>query len=732
MMRQALKRIRTISALLAASMFVVACTGAPGGGQPGGGAAGKPAGKPEVAPISVSTSAITKGLLSPTLSYSGNVQARTQVNLVPRISARLEKLNADIGDEVKSGDVIAELDRAQLDTQVQQAEAAVASAQAKLEQTQASAKPEDIAAAQAVVDQAQARLQQARAGGRPEEIAAARAAAEQAAAKAGQVAGGARDEDRQALQAAIDQAEAQQDQLRAQLTAAQNALSESKYRLEQARAGLGGPGVRPEDISQATATLETNRSKLDALKNPRPEDIRTAELDVSKAQSDLEAARDARDNCGRSSTTTTNRSTTTNSTGTSTSQSRSTSQQSCSSAQKDQLDALIESAKINLAQKQNALQKVKTPNPYDVQQAEQAVATSEANLQKLRYGGNSDVATLELALARSQSEVDRLQGAVDQASSSIASAQARLDTAANPDPRDVAQAQAAAEQARANLAKTANADPYAVQQQAAALDQARAQLDSRLRPFTEQDIRVAAAAVDQAAAGLEATRVQAAESIIRAPFNAVIAQKLLSPGAMASPNTPIVSLVSKDVEVVVQVEEARLGQVQRGQAASLQVAAYPGRQIPAAVSAVAPSADTRSRTFPVRVVPTQQDGTLRDGMFAQVTIQGVGQPALLVPNAAIVTRAGRSQVFAVTDNRAQARELRLGETDGTFTAVADGSVAEGDQVVVTNPDALTDGAPVAIQQRDVDPKTLPSTKAPAPGAPGAAGDGQGGQAGTGR
>ena len=711
-------RIRTISAMLAAAMLLGACTGLPGGGgQPAGGAPGKPSGKPEVAAISVGTAAVIKDLLSPTLSYSGNVQARTQVNLVPKISARLEKLNADIGDEVTAGDVIAELDHAQLDAQVQQSEAAVTSAQAKLEQTQASAKPEDIAAAQAVVDQAIARLQQARAGGRPEEIAAARAAAEQAAVKAEQVARGARDEDRQGLQAAIDQAEAQQDQLRAQLTAAQTALSESRYRLEQARSGRGGPGVRPEDIATAQATLETNRIKVAQLKNPRPEDIRAAELEVQKAKEQLDAAEEARENCGRSSTTTTSRQRTTDpETGRPrTTESRTTSRQSCSEAQKDQLNAAIDVAQAEVRIKENALQKVKTPSPYDVQQAEQAVTLAEANLQKLRFGGTSDVATLDLNVSRSQAEVDRLQGALDQATSSIAAAQSKLDLAVNPDPREIAQATAAAQQARANLARIANPDPYVVQQQAAQLDQAQAQLDSRIRPFTEQDIRVAAAAVDQAAAALEISKVQAAESIIRAPFNAVVSQKLMSPGAMASPNTPILGLVSKDVEVVVQVEEARMGQVQRGQAATLSVGAYPGRSIPAIVAAVAPSADARSRTFAVRVVPSQQDGTLRDGMFAQVSITGVGQPSILVPNAAIVTRAGRSQVFAINQDRAQAREVRLGETDGIYTAVVDGRVNVGDQVVVTNPDALTDGAPVAVDQRDLDPKTLPAPRPPASG-----------------
>ena len=725
------RRTRPVTLALLASLTVAACTGMPG--APG--APAKPGGAPsapQVAPISVGTAAIVRDILSPTLSYSGNVQAQASVNLVPKITGRLEKLNADVGDEVKAGDVIAELDHDQLDAQVTQSQAAVNAAQAKLEQTQASAKPEDIQAAQAVVDQAKAKLDQARAGGRPEEIAGAQAQAAQAQAKAEQVASGARDFDVQGLQAAIDTAEAQQDQLQAQLTASQSSLSEAQYRLDQARAGQGGPGVRPEDIVQAQATLASNQSKLDQIRNPRPEDIRSAAADVEQAKASLEAAINARENCGQSETTTRSSSTQRTAQGSTSSSTRSTAKQNCPDAQKDQLDALIDAARASVASKQAALDKIRNPSQYDIQQAQEAVGLAQANLQKLQYGGTNDVAALQLRVSSTQADVDRLQGALDQASAAISSAQAKLASSTNPDPNDVAQAVAAANQARANLAKTANPDPFNVQQNQATVDQAQAQLASRLQPFTAEDIRVAAAGVDQAAAALQASKVQSAEANVVAPFDALVSQKLINPGALASPTTPIVGLVSRDVEIDVQVEEARIGQLQKGQPATLSVSAFPGRLIPAVVAAIAPSADPKSRTFAVRIVPSQQDGTLRDGMFAQVNISGVGQEALLVPNDAVVTRAGRSQVFVVVNNQVQAREVKLGDTDGKHTVVLDGKVNPGDEVVVTNPEALTDGAPVVVEQRNVEPSNRsvsPNPSGSQPGTqPGAQSSGQSGGA----
>ena len=151
----------------------------------------------------------------------------------------------------------------------------------------------------------------------------------------------------------------------------------------------------------------------------------------------------------------------------------------------------------------------------------------------------------------------------------------------------------------------------------------------------------------QAAASLEAARVNQAESVIRAPFNGVVAQRLVSAGATVGTNSPIVSLVSKETEIVLQVEEARIGQVERNQPAQISVAAYPASCSRARSPASRRPPTPRSRTFAVRVYPNDPQGRLRDGMFAQVGLQTPARQALLVPVQAIVNRSGRNIVFVV-------------------------------------------------------------------------------------
>src|SRR5689334_14440460 len=269
----------------------------------------KPTGKEfGPAPIPITSATVTQGNIAATLVYSGNVQSRSQVNVVPKITGRVERLYVDIGDEVRQGEVIAELDRAALDAQVQQAEAAVSVAQARLQQVQAGSKEEDIEAAAAAVRSAEARLDQARAGGRVEQIAGARAQVGQAQSRLDALLAGPKPDDATALDAAIDQSRSQVDQSRAQLAAAQATLTEARFRLDQARAGLGGPNTRAEDIAAAQASLNAARSRLDNLRaGARPEDIRSAELAVDRTRVNVASANAALEACGRTVTSSTSR-----------------------------------------------------------------------------------------------------------------------------------------------------------------------------------------------------------------------------------------------------------------------------------------------------------------------------------------------------------------------------------------------------------------------------------------
>src|SRR5207244_11145472 len=112
----------------------------------------------------------SRGNIQQTLSYSGDIRAREQVNVLPKATGRVEQVLVDIGSKVKAGDPIAILDQDNPQAQLLLARATLAQAQAKQASLQSGPRAEDVAAAQAGVRQQQAHLDNMRTGGRAEDI----------------------------------------------------------------------------------------------------------------------------------------------------------------------------------------------------------------------------------------------------------------------------------------------------------------------------------------------------------------------------------------------------------------------------------------------------------------------------------------------------------------------------------------------------------------------------------
>jgi HlyD family secretion protein len=86
-------------------------------------------------------------------SYSGTVDA-DQVAVAPEIGGRVTDVRVEEGNTAKAGDVLVQLDTALVDTEILQAQAALATANANLAQLTAGTRPEDLAAGEGTLAQA--------------------------------------------------------------------------------------------------------------------------------------------------------------------------------------------------------------------------------------------------------------------------------------------------------------------------------------------------------------------------------------------------------------------------------------------------------------------------------------------------------------------------------------------------------------------------------------------------
>ncbi len=615
--------------------------------------------------VVVQTAPAQAGTMSSILSYAGLVQPSQQVSLVPKTAGLVQALNVDVGTVVHKGDVIATLDQDAARASVQQAQAGVQVAQAKLAQVQSGARAEDVAAAQAQVAGAQAKLQSLLQG-RNEDVNSAQAALDAAQAKLDLMQQGGRPE-------AIAQAQANLDAAQQKLVALKNGATPDKRQaalsqLNTARSALQAAQTADANVQTnegaALAARDAARTALQQNFTPTASDILAAQNAVDKANSDVASA--------------------------------------CKSLSGDACDAATRAAQseLDLAQaKLNLLKSGGTP----VQQAQvtAALAKAEGDLKTVQ----TQRANLDAALAKAQEDLKTAQANYDQilagplpqdvaqAQDAVTVAQQQLALAQNQSTdQDIQAQQDAVSQAQQALTKALQpGSPADIAQQQQVIAQLSAQLQKTTNPYTDTDLQSAAAGVAQAQAQLALAQAGLDQTTILAPFDGVITQKLLSPGAFASSSTPVVAIATPSNEIHITVEEARIGQILPNQLVQFTLPAYPGVTFQGKVVTVAPGADARAHTFDVKIVGDGSDDRVKPGMYAQVSVTAARHDgAVLVPREAVVQQGNQSVVFVVQDGKASAHQVQTGLNDDKNVEIVSG-VSAGDQVVVIGQNGLRDG-----------------------------------------
>ena len=236
------------------------------------------------------------------------------------------------------------------------------------------------------------------------------------------------------------------------------------------------------------------------------------------------------------------------------------------------------------------------------------------------------------------------------------------------------------------------------------LDEAVAGLRAAEASVASADARVkqAEAARVGASAGGDAASVTASFAIITAPFSGIVTEKLVEPGNMAAPGTPLVRVEDAGgFRLEVSVDESRAQYVRGGSRVEVVVdGAAPGGQAldtTGEVSEVARAMDADARAFLVKITLPELD-SLRSGMFGRARLPGAERRIVSIPKGAVVRNGQLTSVFVVDKGRAQLRLVSLGEASSGVVEVLAG-LSDGETVVVAPPPGLVDGQPVKVAGR---------------------------------
>lgn len=742
-------RNRFIVAVLIAAipvMLLVAC------GAPQAPASLASSGDPR--PVAVNVTPAKVGNISVTTSYAALVEATDLVEVAPLATGRVEKLAVSVGDEVKQGQLLAELSHGPLDAQLQQslAEFAAAKAAAKPGELKAQAR---LSATQAVLGQllnpSSSDLQ----------------VAESSVTKARSDLGRAQTKSVVATaQKQLESAKTKLDQLinplALDLQAAKSAVAAAQSNLDSAKTKLSqllDPSERDLEVAEsalavAQSNLDSAKIRLDLVMTPQAPDLAAAQEAVADARTQLGSAQAELNQAisGQSSASwqsllgarialQANRAILENP-----ALNSGLTPEEIADAE-EAIAANQEQASLLLAQLRSAPLLVADDRfnsrsliPKEIQaglwketQAELALKSSSAKLEELENPSQetmdlarNDVAIANSGLLSAQARLRELDSPSEEtvalAEDKVSIAQASFDAARetlnelqNPSQSTISLADNSVSIAEAALASAEAQAMYDIDAAQAALQVASTHLDilKAPRPAESAAARAAVVAAEQnlvltqennaqhhiqaAQAKVDQIQQQLAETRVLAPFDGVITRVWLSLGAIASPRpkTPIVTVASKDVLVSLRVAETAVGFFQEGQIVSFTSPGLPVQRLDLRVDLVAPTGEQEAHTFLVQMSPLGAVSGLKPGLSGEVSISAGREGAVLVPKEAVRPQGGRFSLFIVRDGQARLIEVDGGLADDKNMEILSG-IQPSDLVVVSGQNLLNDATPVTV------------------------------------
>lgn len=212
--------------------------------------------------------------------------------------------------------------------------------------------------------------------------------------------------------------------------------------------------------------------------------------------------------------------------------------------------------------------------------------------------------------------------------------------------------------------------------------------------------RLAKARLDKAHAELAKLRVLADFAKVRAPFDGVVTERFVDPGALIqaganSSGNPIVTVANIDqVRVYISVPEVDVFEMRRGITAKVQLDAFPGGPLTGRVTRFADAVDPQSRTMKTEIDLRNPNHRILPGMFGTVTVEFSSDPnAVFLPDQTVhQDSAGKKFLYVVENDRLRRLTIETGRDNGTETQVF--GLRGEEAIVLSGGETLAEGTRV--------------------------------------
>ena len=202
----------------------------------------------------------------------------------------------------------------------------------------------------------------------------------------------------------------------------------------------------------------------------------------------------------------------------------------------------------------------------------------------------------------------------------------------------------------------------------------------------------------EAKAAEAAARTMQGYTRIRAPFDGIVIERKVDPGAMAMPGTPLLTVEkAAPLRLEVSVDESLLSSVRIGAGIAVVIDTLGASAVKGKVAQIVPAADPASRSFLVKIDLPSLPG-LHSGMFGHAMLERGTADVLMIPRSAILARGSMQGVYVIGQNQiASMRYISTGNSHGDQVEVLSG-LSVGESVVDSPGERELSGKRIEVQQ----------------------------------
>lgn len=215
---------------------------------------------------------------------------------------------------------------------------------------------------------------------------------------------------------------------------------------------------------------------------------------------------------------------------------------------------------------------------------------------------------------------------------------------------------------------------------------------------TKQQLDNSRLQLKNAQAAVRAQSVRVNNAAVRAGISGTINKRMVEPGAVVSPGTPMFEIVNiNTLKLSVLVDESQISKLQIGQVVPISVNVYPEDSYSGRITFIAPKSDA-SLNFPVEI-EVSNNGKLKAGMYATAVFKtnngAETQNMLTVPATAFVNGVSSGQIFVAQNGVAKLIKVTPGKVYGDKVQILNG-LKNGDQVITSGQINLDNGSKINI------------------------------------